>query len=94
MCRINLYTCSREFTHVLRNEDDAASWSSSRFFGKLKMDSRMLYFRCYFNVLVVYDCFFVFLDGLSCSKLDCLDIILRLTRVGCGFMSKICCLLF
>ncbi|KAF5818054.1 hypothetical protein HanXRQr2_Chr02g0060341 [Helianthus annuus] len=58
------------------------------------MDSRMLYFRCYFNVLVVYDCFFVFLDGLSCSKLDCLDIILRLTRVGCGFMSKICCLLF
>ncbi|MFS8031016.1 hypothetical protein Hanom_Chr17g01540771 [Helianthus anomalus] len=67
--------CSREFTHVLRNEDVTASWSSSRFFGKLKMDSRMLYFRC-------------------CSKLDCTDLILRSTWVGCGFMSRICCLFF
>ncbi|MFS7915395.1 hypothetical protein Hanom_Chr02g00164821 [Helianthus anomalus] len=85
--------CSREVTHVLRNEDDVASWSSSRFFGKLKMDSRMLYFRCCFNVLVVYDCFFfVFLDCLGCSKLNCIDLILRSTRVGCDFMSRICCI--
>ncbi|KAM0028975.1 hypothetical protein Hdeb2414_s0018g00520431 [Helianthus debilis subsp. tardiflorus] len=74
--------CLFIYIGMLRNEDDAASWSSSRLFGKLKMESRMLYFRCCFNVLVV------------CSKLDCLDLILRLTRVGCGFMSRICCLFF
>ncbi|MFS8010262.1 hypothetical protein Hanom_Chr14g01294961 [Helianthus anomalus] len=62
--------CLFIYIGMLRNEDDAASWSSSRFFGKLKMDSRI------------------------CSKLDCLYLILRLTRVGCGFMSRICCLFF
>ncbi|MFS7930128.1 hypothetical protein Hanom_Chr04g00340511 [Helianthus anomalus] len=29
-----------------------------------------------------------------CSKLDCIDLILRSNRVGCGFMSRICCLFF
>ncbi|KAJ0887239.1 hypothetical protein HanRHA438_Chr09g0388511 [Helianthus annuus] len=66
--------CLFVYIGMLRNEDDAASWSSSMFFGMLKMDYRMLYFRC------------------CCSKLDCIDLISRSTRVGCGFMSRICCL--
>ncbi|MFS7948940.1 hypothetical protein Hanom_Chr06g00565731 [Helianthus anomalus] len=46
------------------------------------MDSRMLCFRCCFNVLVVINCF-CFLNGLGCSKLDCIDffIMLDLGRV-------------
>ncbi|MFS7993041.1 hypothetical protein Hanom_Chr12g01089391 [Helianthus anomalus] len=55
-----------------------------RGFEKLKMDSRMLCFRCCFNVLVVFDCF-CFLDGLGCLKLDCIEIFLCWTWAGCGF---------
>ncbi|MFS8002198.1 hypothetical protein Hanom_Chr13g01199271 [Helianthus anomalus] len=46
-------------------------------FWKLKMDSRMLCFRCYFNILVVIKCF-CFLDGLGCLKLDCINLFIIL----------------
>ncbi|MFS8015506.1 hypothetical protein Hanom_Chr15g01357461 [Helianthus anomalus] len=49
------------------------------------MDSRMFCFRFRFNALVAIDCF-CFLDGLGCSKLDCIDlfIMLELGRVWLG----------
>ncbi|MFS8001607.1 hypothetical protein Hanom_Chr13g01192321 [Helianthus anomalus] len=70
----------------LRNEDDVAAWSTSRFLGS---SSWTLGFYALDVVLMFWPRLIVFLEGLGCLKLDCIDLFLRCTWVGCSFKSRI-----
>ncbi|MFS7890274.1 hypothetical protein Hanom_Chr00s000019g01616801 [Helianthus anomalus] len=64
---------------LLRNEDDVAAWSTSRFLGNSRWT---LGFYALDALLMFWPCLFVFfLEGLGCLKLDCIDLFLRCTWV-------------